>query len=143
MQGPERERVGGKRAIERVRQSERESPIEKGDSHRRQPGQRARQISGAISRTLTKSNNAQFNSDHWSSTMSAYHPNLPPSPPCSPVSPPAPDPALTPTSVGRTARKENTQARLVERRGGCPGPACICLSAGFQFAPVGDKLQSN
>lgn len=33
---------------------------------------RARQISGAISQTSSKSNNEQFISDHWSSTMAAY-----------------------------------------------------------------------
>lgn len=33
---------------------------------------RARQISGAISQTLSKSNNEQFISNHWSSTMAAY-----------------------------------------------------------------------
>lgn len=36
-----------------------------------------RQISGAISQTLTKSNNDQFISDHWSSTMAAYQPYTP------------------------------------------------------------------
>lgn len=139
MQGPERERVGGKRAIERVRQSERESPIEKGDSHRRQPGQRARQISGAISRTLTKSNNAQFISDHWSSTMASYHPDLPPSPlalSLCPLSQPSPRLVL----AGQTEKKT---PGLDDKTGGSPEPACVGLSAGFQFAPVGDKLQSN
>lgn len=38
----------------------------------------ARQISGAISQTLSKSNNEQFISDHWSSTMAAYqHSRIP------------------------------------------------------------------
>lgn len=92
---------------------------------------RARQISGAISWTLTISNNEQFISDHWSFTMEAY-------PQRDPVVPqwPRDGPVPHPLCWHGTQQRQTGQVGL-----GPVGPVCECLPLALVWFDRGTKAQ--
>lgn len=91
----------------------------------------ARQISGAISRTLTISYNEQFISDRWSFTMEAY-PQQDPVVPWGPRDGPVPHP---PCWHG-TQQRQTGQVGL-----GPAGPVCECLPLALVWSGRGTKAQ--
>lgn len=107
---------------------------------------RARQISGAICQTPRESNNEQFISDHWSSTMAAYQRRR--------------IPALSLVSQTGSTRSPGPQLVLRQARPGQARPAhrtwhwldihwwkhsmstqnqCVNRPAWLWFGPAGDK----